>query len=67
MPIGKLCSEEGLLLQRRGQELILQRDDGGFWILEIDPPAEQLLGSRVRVEGVRSGFNALEVSRIVKC
>jgi hypothetical protein len=66
MPIGKFYAEEGLLLQQRGKP-ILQRDDGGFWILEVDRGAEELLGQRVRVEGVRSGFNSLEVSRIVKC
>lgn len=66
MPIGKFYAEEGLLLRQRGR-LILQRDDGGFWILETDPGAEHMLGQRVRVEGVRSGFNALDVGRIVKC
>ena len=66
MPIGKFHAEEGLLLQQRGR-LILQRDDGGFWILEADPGAERMLGMRVRVEGLRSGFNTLDVSRIVEC
>lgn len=66
MSIEKFHTEEGLLLQQRGR-LILQQDGGGFWVLDADPPAEQLLGCRVRVEGIRSGFNSLEVSRIVKC
>jgi hypothetical protein len=66
MPIGKFHSEEGLLLRQRGR-LILQKDDGGFWIVDADPDAERLLGLRVRVEGVRSGFNALDVARIVRC
>ncbi len=65
MPIGKFHSEEGLLLRQRGRA-ILQRDDGGFWVLEMDE-REDLLGLRVRVEGIRSGFNSLEVSRIVRC
>jgi hypothetical protein len=66
VPIGKFHSEEGLLLRQRGR-LILQRDDGGFWTLDADPDAEDLLGLRVRVEGIRSGFNSLDVSRVVRC
>lgn len=66
MSIGRFFVEEGLLLQQRGR-LILQNDDGGFWILETDPGAEKMLGQRVRVEGIRSGFNSLDVARIVKC
>ncbi len=65
MPIGKFHSEEGLLLRQRGRA-ILQRYDGGFWVLEMDE-REDLLGLRVRVEGIRSGFNSLEVSRVVRC
>jgi hypothetical protein len=54
-----------LLLKQRGRA-ILQRDDGGFWMLQVDDP-DELFGLRVRVEGIRSGFNSLEVSRIVRC
>jgi hypothetical protein len=64
--LGKFYSEEGLLLRQRSG-LILQRDDGGHWQLDAEPDAERLLGSRVRVEGVRSAFNSLDVSRIVPC
>jgi hypothetical protein len=46
--------------------LILQRDDGGRWRLEAEPGAEEFLGRRVRVKGVRSGFDVLEISRIVE-
>ncbi len=66
MPIGKFHLEEGLLLRQRGR-LILQRDDGGFWILDAGPDAENLLGLRVRVEGIRSGFNSIDASRVVRC
>jgi len=66
MPIGKLYTEEGLLLRQRGI-LILQRNDGGRWRLDGDPDADELLGQRVRVEGVRSDFDLLEVIRIVRC
>jgi hypothetical protein len=63
--VGKFQIEEGILLKQRGRA-ILQRDDGGFWILETEE-AEPLLGLRVRVEGIRSGFNSLDVSRMVRC
>ncbi len=66
MPIGTFHAEEGLLLRQRGRA-ILQRDDGGFWTLEGDEQPDELFGLRVRVEGIRSGFNSLEVSRIVRC
>jgi hypothetical protein len=66
MSIGKLHKEEGLLLRQRGA-LILTRDDGGRWRLDGDTDADDLLGQRVRVEGVRSDFDLLEVIRIVRC
>lgn len=52
-----------MLLRERGA-LILRRDDGGRWRLDADPGAERLLGRRVRVQGVRSGFDLLDVQAI---
>ena len=66
MPLGSVHAEEGLLLRQRGS-FVRQRDDGGRWQLDADPEAEELLGQRVRVEGVRRDFDLLEVSRIVPC
>ena len=66
MPLGSFHAEEGLLLRERGS-FILNRDDGGRWRLNADPDVERMLGKRVRVEGVRSDFDVLEVSRIVPC
>ncbi len=66
MSRGTFHTEEGLLLRQRGR-LILQKDDGGLWTLEVDPGAEELLGLRIKVEGARSGFNALDVARLVRC
>lgn len=66
MPLGKFCIEEGLLLRQRGG-LILQKDDGGRWRLDADPEAGRMIGQRVRVEGVRSDFDVLHVSRIIAC
>lgn len=66
MPVGKFHRETGMLLVQRGG-IILQRDDGGRWRLVCDEDVESLLGSRVTVEGVRAGFDVIDVSRIRKC
>jgi hypothetical protein len=65
MPIGSKHDETGRLLRERGW-LILQRDDGGRWRLDADPRAERMLGQRVRIEGIRSGFDLLDVRRITR-
>ena len=59
MPLGSNHDETGLLL-REGRWLILRRDDGGRWRLAVED-VEPMLGRRVRIEGVRSGFDVLEV------
>ncbi|MEA1015332.1 DUF5818 domain-containing protein [Sphingosinicella sp. LY1275] len=66
MPIGSFHSETGLLLRQRGK-LILQRDNGGRWRLEAVAEAEHYLGQRVAIEGIRSGFDLLEVIRMGPC
>ncbi len=66
MPRGTHHEETGLLL-REGQDIILQRDDGGRWRLDPAPKALDLLGRRVRVQGIRSGFDLLDVRRIDFC
>jgi hypothetical protein len=51
---------EGLLLDsRRGP--VLQMDDGGVWVLDTETDISLMLGQRVTVEGVRSGFDRLDV------
>ena len=52
---------------RDGPCLVLRRDDGGRWRLNADAKADALLGCRVRVRGMRSGFDLLEVQRIEPC
>lgn len=44
--------------------LVLQRDDGGRWRLDVGRRAESLLGRRVRVQGRRAGFDLLDVQQI---
>lgn len=51
---------EGLLLDsRRGP--VLQMDDGGVWALDTDADVSLMLGQRVTIEGIRSGFDRLDV------
>jgi hypothetical protein len=66
MPKGTRHDETGLLL-REGHFLVLQRDDGGRWRLDTARRVERLLGRRVRVQGMRSGFDLLDVCRIEPC
>ena len=63
MPRGSYHTETGLLL--RGKHgLVLRRDDGGEWRLDAPATADRMIGQRVRLEGVRDGFDLLAVTRI---
>ena len=65
MPRGTRHVETGLLLEgQRPANLILQRDDGGVWQLDASAAVWAYLGRRVRVRGVRAGFDLLEVDQI---
>jgi hypothetical protein len=65
MPKGSRHDEQGLLLSDRGR-LVLRRDDGGHWRLEADWDAYRMVGQRVRVQGVRCGFDLLDVEQIAR-
>lgn len=61
--IGTRYRLAGLLLtSARG--LVLQMNDGGVWALDIDSRAQSYAGRRVVIEGVRSGFNRIDVEWI---
>lgn len=67
MPIGTHHIETGWLNEDNGQ-LVLRVDSGGHWRLDagllLGWRARRLVGRRVRVEGVRDGFNLLAVRTI---
>lgn len=63
MSLGSFHIEVGLLLKQRGA-IILQRDEGGRWRLKLDKNVKDLLGRRVRVEGLRLDDHVLDVTRI---
>lgn len=63
MPMGSHHRLTGMLLKgARGYEL--QMDDGGVFALDVTRGAERLVGTRVTIEGTRSGFNLIDVDRI---
>ncbi len=42
----------------------MEVEDGGVYALDAEHDARRLLGRRVTVEGIRSGFDRLEVDWI---
>lgn len=60
MPMDSHHRLSGLLKQApRGP--VLEVDDGGSWVLDLDQDVSALLGQRVVVEGKQSGFDRLDV------
>lgn len=66
MPLGTSHIEEGFL-QIEKDRLVLRLDGGGRWRLSADAAAYQLVGQRVRVKGVRIGFDLLDVGNVESC
>lgn len=64
MPRGTSHVLDGLLVVDRRGGLELRIDGGGAWRLDADGHATTFVGRRVRIEGVRSGFDLLDVSSI---
>jgi hypothetical protein len=61
--IGTRYRLEGLLdFSARGW--VLRMDDGGIWVLDTDSNVERHIGGRVTIEGVRSGFDRVDVDWI---
>lgn len=63
MPRGSRHCETGLLL-RGDLGLVLRLDGGGEWQLEAPGKAERYIGQRVRIEGIRDGFDLLAVTKL---
>ena len=63
MPMGTRHRVTGrLMTSARG--LIVEVEGGGVYALDADPDASKLLGHRVVVEGIRNGFDRLDVEWI---
>jgi len=65
MPRGTHQELEGLLAWE-GHDLALFPDEGGRWRLDARRGLEKLVGLRVRIAGVRSGFDFIAVQRFEK-
>lgn len=63
MSIGSHHRLEGLLMTS-GRGLLLSLADGGIWALDADANANQFLGQHVIIEGIRSGFDRIDVAWI---
>lgn len=63
MPKGSRRELTGMLLNDRGR-LFLRVDDGGTWRLQTDPRAFGQVGRRVSLEGIRVGFDLLDVEAV---
>lgn len=66
MPRGTCHTETGLLLMD-GPMLVLDRDAGGRWRLDAPRSAAKFLGQRVKLTGIRDGFDLLAVEKIERC
>ena len=63
MPSGSRHRLTGILLSsRRGP--VLRVDDGGVYALDLDRDVTRLFGHRVTIDGLRSGFDRLDVEWI---
>lgn len=60
MPIGTKHQESGILIQDANQ-LLLQRDHGGYRRLYAPRRSRRLIGQRVSICGTRTGFDWLDV------
>jgi hypothetical protein len=65
MPRGTPVEDTGILLRDGG--LVLKRDAGGTWRLDLKRIPLDLIGGRVRIIGKRSGFDLVDVDRIERC
>lgn len=67
MPLGSPQDETGIL-NERDNRFTLRRDGGGTWRLDISPSelkmARSLAGERVRVAGLRTEFDLIDVEQL---
>lgn len=65
MPRGTRHTLTGTLgWNERNRIHVLNMDRGGYWFLDMPGRTKHLIGREVTIEGVRSGFNMLDVHRL---
>ena len=66
MPRGTRHIETGTLgWDARNRLHVLHMPGGGYWHLDMPGRTRHLIGREVTVDGIRSGFNMLDVRRVV--
>lgn len=63
MPRGTTHSIDGLLVTGSPYPL-LRPDNGGAWRLDLPAKFRSLFDRRVRIEGIRCGFDMLDVTKV---
>lgn len=64
MPLGTLHTIEGVIRRKDRLRFVIVVHAGGEWELEPDGRVMRHIDRSVTIEGVRTGFNRLEVVRI---
>lgn len=64
MSQGSRHTVTGILLDEGDYMLVLRVEGGGRWRIDPERRTQALVGRRVRAEGVRAGFDILDVRRI---
>jgi hypothetical protein len=66
MPRGTRHTLTGTLgWNERNRIHVLNMEGGGYWFVDMPGRARHLIGREVTIEGVRSGFNLLDVHRLL--
>lgn len=66
MPRGTRHTLTGTLgWDERNRIHVLNVEGGGYWFVDMPGRTRHLIGRKVAVEGVRSGFNLLDVHRLL--
>lgn len=64
MPLGTLHTVEGIIKRKDRFRFVIAVRGGGEWELELSGRLMRYIDCPVTIEGVRTGFNRLEVVRI---
>lgn len=66
MPRGTRHTLTGTLgWNERNRIHVLNMEGGGYWFVDMPGRTRHLIGREVTVEGMRSGFNLLDVHRLL--
>ncbi|MXP41588.1 hypothetical protein GRI75_08025 [Altererythrobacter soli] len=64
MPLGTSHTVEGVVRRPERMRFVIALFEGGEWELELSGRLPRYVDQAVTIEGIRSGFNRLDVVRI---